>query len=634
MSSINWNGVELQLIQTNRYVCTPIYSADGMDYLWTSHFYDFNCQFNPGASSYGPDGSAMPGYSPSDSFHAVRHTLQQPRGTLVINQGGSDPLIFSPRNVGGNSFPCDVNGGPFNRGVYVVKLGGEKTWSVNLKIETFMLECPDNSENPTMISNRYQQSSTISDDYMTTLITEGIVIFRQDVLEFAAANADAFRNQMLPPIPAGFKRQAIRVVVQPQRNQIAYSVMDQERFFDLGDTNPATGGSGVLDVNATYRCAGVRTAGVGAMSSMTYETVDVHVKGYKTASMWMLTQYAIALARIKLPIGDKTAGFITQAAISQSLTDKSVSFQISMQLGAVKQGNIGILNPKPLRIDEVFPKQGGKNPAPPNDNGTRGYYEAELAVQSLKTACGFVKPFPHAKGPDDGGKYATIDYALPPNVQVTVGNDYLPIKDYQFSDKQVAAAFTDYHIDTLYKTVTGQIFCPVASPSSSSSNSGSLNPAGAQPVGGSGLQPGNSPTPSQKPEVLTIHSPYTLMVVKGTAERINEPPLLPKSAPGYGDVKNLKLLDRNVILSAPELLGDGETYVVRASFEYTYILLTPMDDASTYAVGASPMYLALDTDNQFVPENFVDGILPVPDSSTAPNGGGGGGGGLQPGQLF
>ena len=58
-----------------------------------------------------------------------------------------------------------------------------------------------------------------------------------------------------------------------------------------------------------------------------------------------------------------------------------------------------------------------------------------------------------------------------------------------------------------------------------------------------------------------------------------------------------------------------------------------MDDASIYAVGASPMYLALDTDNQFVPENFVDGILPVPDSTTAPNNGGGGGGG-QPGQLF
>src|SRR4051812_14437464 len=97
-----------------------------------------------------------------------------------------------------------------------------------------------------------------------------------------------------------------------------------------GETDPRAGGSGVLDADVTYSVSSV-AGEAGFALPYTIEQIDVKVIGNRLSTPWGLTQFAIKLAQIRLPLFPP-GNSIAKAAIRQSLTDRWAELQIAVKV--------------------------------------------------------------------------------------------------------------------------------------------------------------------------------------------------------------------------------------------------------------------------------------------------------------
>ncbi len=601
MSVLTYNGITIGLTKTLGIAHEPQRAEDGT-YLHTKITIEVEGIITgPISQSQNPvtlgnvSGTIDAG-SISDTVRAIRHALLQERQLLVYDVGDSPtPMITAPGLDGtGNFLPCDANNGPIPGALAIVRVDGLTTFHVRYSVTCHLFECPGASGTPqALISNRYAQSHSIDSQYFTVITTTGQAFFNTSVLEAAQQQADDFRQVLFPPVPRGFKRLSVNIIATPARNALTYQVVDQERYFDLGDTGRTGTGSYITDIKADYTVSSTGQAGA-PVSMFSAHQVNVQVVGSKAASTWGMIKKALLIAQAKLPITDPSKGFLTSMVIRQGMTEPTISLSASMLINPSNAGMVPGIDATALQIENVFQDQGGINPSFPSRGGTAGTYQNELLVSAWKAACS-----PPTKPYEGSVASANSDSSVSDNTGpvVTIGTSAdLPTIRTKFSTSQAQNLYTDYKVDTKIVTDTG--IMQVANSGAVSSNSS----AGVYSSGS-----GSSSGSDSDSVFLTYSRPTQRKIVEWTAERSGAMPDVPNAQPVDS---NLVLIDSGHIqVCEPSLLTDGFTLSYRVAGRYVYGMKKNLSPTADLVFPAVPWQSDYYGDNTLTATNFLDGII-------------------------
>lgn len=298
---LKYAGIEFQVEKINAYNQRFVYGDDGHTYLYTHHFLDVTCIFNPSAtattdnsSDYGPVTRTQfqdRGNKAVLSIDQLKQRLSQPSQQLLVkiyhnDQDGVDAwppedvspvqpaprpvdingrsvlLIESPQAIsadGGNTFirmPCDARGGPNPISFDVIEFHGEKTAVCRFVIETWINENPGIPN--FLLYHRWEMTHDIDEHFYTTRTISGEAIFRRDWLDnaFTPQGAldpqkpyvpDYFRRAFFHPVPVNFKRMPVQITALEDGNSIRYQLVDKEQTLNI---YPALG---LTKIEGTYR---------------------------------------------------------------------------------------------------------------------------------------------------------------------------------------------------------------------------------------------------------------------------------------------------------------------------------------------------------------------------------------------
>jgi hypothetical protein len=281
MSTLIYNCVQIEVIQTVRYVREPVY--EGKTYVYSRHFVHVRGLVNPGSTSYDYQqqttdnvvgGSANPNFSrrgvnktrnlqpPAPGNNAnvtdqvIRHLLQQPRRKLLYTCGGNDPtgnpaqiqftfvggaqdtqILEAPyRNRGGDppQYTVDCNNGPFPRLWNVTRVDGTGMFRVEFAVECFVNEAHLYLlKPPLLLCNEYEMQHDIDRDGYCTQSVRGVARFRADVLATLQTTPDDYRKFLCMDVPRGFQRQNLRVRARADGATVDYQYTDRQESHSL-----------------------------------------------------------------------------------------------------------------------------------------------------------------------------------------------------------------------------------------------------------------------------------------------------------------------------------------------------------------------------------------------------------------
>lgn len=204
-----------------------------------------------GGANLPPLGIKFSPVRPIVTQEAVRHRLETGQGQLYVFAGagmesGSPPVgTLDPPGTDQISLispspdaRVDAKMGPFPKlfGV-TAALGDAATLVVDWGCETFVNESGQNNVSPygALLSNRWSQTQTVTEDGYTIARTEGTAVFRTDLLfpagpgpNGAPQNPDAQRALLFMPIPQSFTRVVDYVRGRPDNSGIDYGYTDTQ----------------------------------------------------------------------------------------------------------------------------------------------------------------------------------------------------------------------------------------------------------------------------------------------------------------------------------------------------------------------------------------------------------------------
>lgn len=287
----------------------PVYSEDGFDYLYDKYSFTFQAVINDDAMSAPTTANtAIPknvlGYSRHLEY--LSRVLRTPRLQLVITQQTRDGtyIIFRACPVYSNTTTgkkfvavCDVAGGPKPISFHAFEFHGLKshliTWSVESWVNRDYVSNPDKrnfqasnlnqvngvpSPGPTaetyVLSHRWSQSDSISEDMFTSRTTTGKVVLNAARIRSAGLliSPDDFRAAgIFHLLPYGFARTNVSVQMASDGNSLTYSVTDTEQPANIGAWQPLVS----VEADATVDNSEASVLGL----PQTTLTISVSVKG-------------------------------------------------------------------------------------------------------------------------------------------------------------------------------------------------------------------------------------------------------------------------------------------------------------------------------------------------------------------
>lgn len=602
----SYNGIVMQLARTNDLAFDAVYSDDGMDYLYTQVRIDIAATINPGATAYTKQAgvpTATPGALPTTTIEAIRHALLQPRQQLLVTDYSGQVMLRCPVD----GYSVDLVDGPKPLSLTIREVQGSRSFLVNWRCECHILECPDGSTTPVLLSNRWSDQHTIGVNHLAVRSAAGKVVFHKAFLEAAGAVTDDYRHFFLPPVAPGFQRTHVDIVQNSANTEAMWRITDEEVMYDLGETDSrgygvpgGLRGSGIIELQGRQALVSIPTGTNAPTTGMTMNNLLVTAKGNKLSNQWIMIQRLFELAASILGIGNVAGDYIVHVSVARSLGQKEkwVELQIGFYQQQTKQAFIGNINIASLRYDvgEIFTSQGGVNPNLPNDFGTRGTAIGTLVAQRLTDACQGVEGPGASQGGAPTGNPPPPE-GPPPSINVFT-RDELPEITPSYSPDPSPYPYTSYDLEMKYNTNTGIIQCPIAGPRAQTSQSG----ASSRPTSA----------------VFRTHQPMSTLTIVGTAERIGQMPLLPR--PESTD-RNLVLKNFQIIPNAPTILNDAVTPVGRVTVYYEYAMLAPIDSQNpSLRVGVLPWTSIPIGTVDLTPDDFSDGIIDDPSGSSGPGG--------------
>lgn len=284
---IEYNGVNLHVVELNRYERVNVFSPDGVDLLYVRHLIGATCVLAPGGYPRlpsvtrvsdevrkrleGDDNTASTlrtrprGLDPAEeSLHLeideprpdrpvpqslhhsgpesdaeIRNRLAMPRRKLILwawskKTGKEIRWLESPRE----GFDVDASNGPIPISWDVVAADGEpNSLGVFFQIRTDLPPCPVGSDR-FVLSHRWEMTHGQDENYYLTRKIDGEIVFHAGVKELLGKNPDWIRNQFLHPVPLGFRRAPTTMVMSSDGLTIHYSILDTDQsiVFSPGDS--------------------------------------------------------------------------------------------------------------------------------------------------------------------------------------------------------------------------------------------------------------------------------------------------------------------------------------------------------------------------------------------------------------
>lgn len=247
---IEYGAITLDLTKVNDVRREVIFSEDGVDYLYTQTTVDVIATLNPKATTYANlianiprKGRAFAGIT----ARVLEDYLATPRRTLKMytyDEGGrkvvylQSPPSSSPNARGViTTLPSDARNGPVCKVFTIQETHGVRTWIMHLQFTTWINNCYDKTS--PIISHRWNRSVNYDDQYRAIATTTGIVVFNVGRLWQANQSPDFYRQQFFHAPPESFAREQVNVSIDSDNCTARYTVIDGERFFNLGSDSAA-----------------------------------------------------------------------------------------------------------------------------------------------------------------------------------------------------------------------------------------------------------------------------------------------------------------------------------------------------------------------------------------------------------
>lgn len=593
MSRVIYGVVELQIVKTNMFSQEAVFDSSGTDLIGVRCTLDVNFVINPSAVAYRTAADCAPvdavGTFPATTTKAIRQYILTPRRTLIYEIGGVD-VLRSPQL----GMATDAETGPKAIRCDVWRVDGARTFMGRAVFTTVLAECCDQDEDDfsPVLSHRWSDQHQIDENFFTTRIVTGEVIFRRDILDLQNKTADDFRRTIVHPVPDRFQRRRVEVTQNPSGTVLAYRLVDEQQYLSIGQLNPAT------RLQCFFTTA-VRYADGDNKAASRVRFVG-KAMGSPNSARFDLFKVLVGCAMGRLRIGNrfgKAQDLILSAQGTESVTTPYVELDITAL--RVPDPDKGVPFPGtgkgrdgkpavdgdflaedcgPLKMAEV------RSPQPPNTAGVRGSWPANLVAAALGTPCTAVTAAPKvaqntesAEG-DDGG---------PPVYLVSTNTNLVPRPEWEFGYEDVThGIYTDCHATTDYVTTEHNFQIPIAGKTTSSF--GHIAPSDNECL------------------ILSYATPTTKKVVRWKVERVNGKPLLPTPRK---DDPNEVLHKHLVGVGAVEVIADGETPLYSVEGEFTYYLHQSVEGGRD-SIGVSPLQM-YQPDNivTFGPEDFSDDVV-------------------------
>lgn len=218
---LTYNGMTFSDVLTHSFNQEPIWTDDGVDYLYTQFTIDITAIINTSllpASNYP---------TAADAIKQIHRCLMQPRKPLTFKID-TVTVLSSPPTGKRN----DDKFGPQPQFFDVQEINGLTTFVCRFKIITWLFNCcsastaaPDTPP-PLFLANRWEQTAVIDRDMYTVRTTTGkLVISGRDNQN---PDEDVFRNAVLPQIPKGFEREKSEYKLTSDNLSLAYQFVDRQ----------------------------------------------------------------------------------------------------------------------------------------------------------------------------------------------------------------------------------------------------------------------------------------------------------------------------------------------------------------------------------------------------------------------
>lgn len=466
MATLTYNGIELDYIHSSRADQEVVYSEDGVEYLYTKVRLTVQAIINTNLEPANPLGIERPG----STMNRIRQTLLLPRQNLIFATGtGTGDILY---NIYGSAFTgspagmqADAAIGPHPIHCNITAIKGTEAYMVDYAIEFYLIDC---APGPLLISHRWQESVSIDINGMSVITRNGKAVVRADV----GALADTVRQQIVPPLYAGFNRTKQNFAIASDGLSLMYTIEDEEQFIMPPPFASKAEGSYIL----MSPMAGVQTA-----------EVRVHLEGSKLYNTSSLLGKAITICIRKLSGTDgrfyipsdpttKNMPQLVQRVYRHDLWKNSVDVQMTAryipETGVMVSGS-------PLTADltefDIPPFQCDGQEGPSGGSGPAGSAQANLLAAAFRNSpCSTpsvvtptFQPIDQNNGPPAVHETPPTSPSLPPDTYtpgsgtpVSVIVDTLPdfettLYDFPDPDDTGGGVYTVYEVTHTFKTDPG-----------------------------------------------------------------------------------------------------------------------------------------------------------------------------------
>lgn len=463
----------------------------------------------------------------------------------------------------------DLANGPRCEKWNISSFAGGKIAKIAATFVGCRIECTDCDANDSrVLSNRWSVRDSIDHDWYTTRTYSGRL-----TVTSAKVDPNRFRKFCLPLLPYGMRRQSMDFEVATDGKTLNYTIVDKEVAFAA--PAPATS----WEVSHREETSD---------STMERGSIRATLKGHRFSNKKELFAIGVAIIENKLLSTEKNQkkAIINHIAFTDVIsTEQPVTVMIECDVQHSREGNAANLYVPAIRLGkpidaQAFTKlpwlQGENNTynsnesrEPVNQEGdnisapisilsaVHAYFQSscssEHAINIYQDLSGKspVSPSQESANP--------LSFSLRAREVPDVPETPLPWSSAQHNE----AAYTDYRVQSTWTTNHSRVHLPIAKVSGAYlRNNGSSS-------SGSG-----SEESSDSPDTVTISfgAPSTTRRIRIHAERIGQPPSLPRPDDIYGLAfgnKTATLLEKKVVLQEPEItVGGEEVFVVDAQYDY------------------------------------------------------------------
>jgi len=553
VSYVKYGDIQMPLVKTNSFAQEPIYTEDGIDYLYTKFTLDCQCLLTYDSLLITPVSHIS---DLSRQIATLRPQLLQPRQNFRYSVGETGDAVV---DIGGP----DPAGGPFPQAFDIIEIQGANAAIVSYRIIAYGDVCGENREDERekeILSNRFSVTTSYDQDFYATRTMTGKLVLRGK----KGLQPDDFRNVVMPTLPHGYRRESMSFQVSSNALSLGYTIVDKEKYVidrvsttSKGTYNEWTERWGVpvygeveISLSAPKNFDKKNMISRAAEIALSRFTEDDHLMSTSVTEDLFSNAISLRMRAMKASgkmTREKNAKFIFGETLGDEIAPPANKIISRLPIQVVRADD------KLLRFNDItFPDDLSA------DLSIRNKKIIRAAIAAWKEPCGGTElpkdrfgPFDQEPPEDD------IDDPAPEiSFSLIEPDEEQPDPSYSELQKYTKFMFTDAAMEINYDTTTNEIQLPIAGNEVSDDNA--MN---------------NEDTKYDENAFVTLSRKQMVKRIDFTVERVGAYPYVPKAVDKYtvpGTKVKARLLKKVIKPISTEIGVDGATRIIRISGTYHY----------------------------------------------------------------